>query len=96
MGSEMCIRDSRMIAYALWALVLLHAIWITRKSVSNRLKTSAWLIFAAVTVQALIGIATLLLAVPLDVALLHQAGVLLVLMALVWHLRQIEGSYSFI
>ena len=88
--------NHRLIAYGLWALVLLHAIWITCKAVSSRVKASAWLIFAAVTVQALIGIATLLLAVPLDVALLHQAGVLFVLMALVWHLRQIEGSYSFI
>ena len=92
----MCIRDSRIIAYGLWVLVLVHALWITRKAVVASVKTSAWLIFAAVTGQALIGIVTLLLAVPLDVALMHQAGVLFVLMALVWHLRQVEGSYSFI
>ena len=88
--------NHRVIAYGLWVLVLVHALWITRKAVAASVKTSAWLIFAAVTGQALIGIVTLLLAVPLDVALMHQAGVLFVLMALVWHLRQVEGSYSFI
>ena len=88
--------NHRMIAYGLWALVLVHALWVARKTVSSRVKNSAWLVFVAVTLQALIGIVTLLLAVPLDVALLHQAGVLLVLMALVWHLRQVEGSYTFI
>lgn len=88
--------NHRVIAYGLWVLVLLHALWVTGKTVASRVKTSAWLIFVAVTGQALIGIVTLLLAVPLDVALMHQAGVLFVLMALVWHLRQVEGSYRFI
>ncbi|MEP3631111.1 MAG: COX15/CtaA family protein [Hyphomicrobiales bacterium] len=88
--------NHRFIAYGLWVLALIHALWITGKAASSRVKVSAWLVFAAVTGQALIGIATLLLAVPLDVALMHQAGVLFVLMALVWHLRQVEGSYDFI
>lgn len=88
--------NHRMIAYGLWLLVIFHAIWISRMSVASIVKRSAWLIAFAVTAQALIGIATLLLAVPLDVALMHQAGVLFVLMALIWHVRQLTGSYRFL
>ena len=88
--------NHRLIAYGLWILALVHAVWVTCKAVSARVKASAWFVFAVVTMQALIGIATLLLAVPLDVALMHQAGVLSVLMVLVCHLRHVEGSYDFI
>lgn len=83
--------DHRMIAYGLWALALLQALWVSRASVVGILKTQAWLLFAAVTAQALLGILTLLWAVPLDVALSHQFGALIVLGVAIWYWRTLEG-----
>jgi len=48
---------------------------------------SAWLLVALVTVQAGLGIATLVTVVPLPLALLHQLGAVVVLIAAVAHLR---------
>jgi len=83
--------DHRMIAYGLWAFALLHALLVSRASVAGILKTQAWLLFAAVTAQALLGILTLLWAVPLDVALSHQFGALIVLGVAIWYWRTLEG-----
>lgn len=88
--------DHRMIAYALWTLALIHALWLSVKPVSNSVKILAWLIFIAITGQAIVGILTLLWAVPLDVALLHQLGVLVVLAFCVVYLRRLKGSSNFI
>lgn len=88
--------DHRMLAYGLWGLALIHAIWISRKAASGFLVFRAWLIFAALSAQAWLGIMTLLNAVPLDLALMHQFGVLVVLASLVWYLRGLVGSYDFV
>jgi cytochrome c oxidase assembly protein subunit 15 len=50
-------------------------------------------LFLLVLLQATFGIATLLLAVPLDVALTHQAAALVVLGFAVAHWRGTKGSY---
>lgn len=88
--------DHRMLAYALWVLALLHAVWVSLKPVSSVVKMQAWLIFIAITGQAIVGILTLLWAVPLDVALYHQFGVLVVLAVCVWYLRTLKGRSGFL
>lgn len=75
--------DHRMIAYALWSLSLVHALDARRADPAAA--RGAWLLFALVSAQAGLGIATLLLMVPLPVALAHQFGATLVLSAAAIH-----------
>jgi len=73
--------EHRMVAYGLFVLVVLHAL----DAVHSRAGTAAtrgsmWLV-AAVTLQATLGILTLLNQVPMALALAHQAVAILVLTA---------------
>ena len=77
--------DHRMLAYLVFALVTVQAM-ITRQ-------TSANVLLALVLLQALLGISTLLLQVPLPLALFHQAGALVVLAAAVWNLSRQTSIY---
>ena len=51
------------------------------------------LLLVAIIVQAVLGIATLLLVVPLWLALVHQGGAIVVLLLSVLHLRDLYGGY---
>ncbi len=75
--------DHRMVGYLLFAVVLLHALQ-ARGSSHGR---AALLLAFLVTLQAGIGIATLLLVVPLHLALTHQLGAVVVLWVAVAHRR---------
>jgi len=68
--------------------VLTPWLWIAsrRTALSSRARTGATLLLIAVAMQIALGIATLLLVVPLPLAALHQAGALLVFTAAL-HLR---------
>jgi cytochrome c oxidase assembly protein subunit 15 len=68
-----------MTAYALFALALLHAIDAVRSRSGRAVISGAWWLFAAVTLQATLGILTLLNQVPIDLALTHQAVAIAVL-----------------
>ncbi len=70
--------DHRMMAYALWALAAWHAIDALRAR-AGRAATGALWLFAALSLQALLGILTLLHDVPIDLALSHQAMGIVVL-----------------
>ena len=73
----------RMIAYALWLFALLHAFHAARTGGWAALQ--AWGLFGLVSAQALLGILTLLLVVPLDLALAHQFGATVVLIVATVH-----------
>lgn len=75
--------DHRMIAYALWGLSLLHLLD-ARRAGADAARGAA-LLFILVSAQALSGIATLLLMVPLPIALAHQFGAAVVLIAATIH-----------
>jgi cytochrome c oxidase assembly protein subunit 15 len=75
--------DHRIGAYVLLLLALVHA----RQAWGTPQAAGAWLLAAIVMVQAGLGIATLLYAVPLQLALLHQLGAVLVLSLAVANLR---------
>jgi cytochrome c oxidase assembly protein subunit 15 len=73
--------DHRMLAYALWALAAWHAVDALRAR-AGRVARGALLLFAALTLQALLGILTLLHEVPIGLALAHQAmGIVILTLA---------------
>jgi cytochrome c oxidase assembly protein subunit 15 len=67
-----------MTAYALLALAVLHAIDAAR-SRAAAVASGAWWLVAAIVLQAVLGILTLLHQVPIDLALAHQAMAIVVL-----------------
>src|SRR3954467_4896786 len=84
--------DHRMVAYALFLVVLLHAL-----DVAANLRQelpAAVLLASVVTLQALLGILTLINQVPIGLALAHQAGAILVLSVAVVHARRMSATSS--
>lgn len=70
--------EHRMTAYALVLLAAFHAIDAVRARAGQAASGALWL-FAAVLVQVVVGILTLLAQVPIDLALLHQGVAIVVL-----------------
>jgi cytochrome c oxidase assembly protein subunit 15 len=82
----------RMIAYVLWIFALLHAVDVMRTlRRESAVSTAIWL-GIAVTLQAAIGIATLLHQVPISMALLHQAMAIVILTIAVVHTESLARS----
>jgi cytochrome c oxidase assembly protein subunit 15 len=77
--------DHRMIAYGLFAVALLHAVDVWRTFEGRTLRIGAAVLAAVVCAQAALGIATLLMAAPLALAMLHQAMALVVLTVATLH-----------
>ncbi|MEN3348357.1 MAG: heme a synthase [Bradyrhizobium sp.] len=71
--------EHRMTAYLLFALAILHAIDAVRSRAGSGAIAGAWWLAAAITLQATLGILTLLHQVPIDLALTHQAVAIAVL-----------------
>jgi cytochrome c oxidase assembly protein subunit 15 len=71
--------EHRMTAYALLVLALLHAVDAVRARAGSAVVRGAWWLVAAITLQATLGILTLLHQVPIDLALMHQAVAIVVL-----------------
>ena len=71
--------EHRMTAYALLALAVLHAIDAVASRAGTAVVRGAWWLVAAIVVQAVLGILTLLHQVPIDLALAHQAVAMVVL-----------------
>ncbi len=77
--------DHRMLAYAIWLFAAWHAVGAFRTARGGAAPIGALALFAAVTLQAALGIATLLELVPLPLAMLHQAMAMIVLTIAVVH-----------
>jgi heme a synthase len=84
--------DHRMVAYALWLVALLHAVDVTRTMRGGAALTGALAVASAVTVQAALGIVTLLHQAPLGLALVHQAAALVVLAVAVVHAQHLAAA----
>jgi cytochrome c oxidase assembly protein subunit 15 len=82
--------DHRMVAYALWLVAVLHAADVARKVRSGAALTGALVLACAVTLQAALGIVTLLHEAPLALALTHQAMAIVVLTIAVVHAERLE------
>src|SRR5215510_2607632 len=82
--------DHRMVAYALWLIAVLHAADVARTVRGGPVLTAALALACAVTLQAALGIATLIHQTPLALALLHQAMAIAVLAIAVVHAERLE------
>jgi cytochrome c oxidase assembly protein subunit 15 len=71
--------EHRMVAYALFALAILHAIDAVRSRAGTTVVNGALWLAAAITLQAVLGIVTLLNQVPILLGLAHQAVAMSVL-----------------
>lgn len=83
----------RVSAYAVIAIIALN--WLVARASVAELphKRRSALIFLIVSVQAIIGIITLVLQVPLNWALAHQGVAIILLAATVAHFRGLYGGY---
>jgi len=80
----------RMLAYLLWLLALWHAVDAWRLRADDTARRYAAALAVLLTVQATIGILTLLWLVPIDLALLHQATAVLILTVAVIHAERLR------
>jgi cytochrome c oxidase assembly protein subunit 15 len=81
--------DHRMLAYAICLGALLHAFDVARTKNGPALASAIGLA-AAVTVQAALGIWMLLMAAPIDLALMHQMMAMVVLTAATLHAANVK------
>ncbi len=80
----------RMLAYTIWLLAIWHAFDATRLPAGHPARRYAVLLAAAVSMQAVIGIVTLIAVVPIGLALAHQATAVLVLTLAVLHAERLR------
>ncbi|WEX11598.1 COX15/CtaA family protein [Chelativorans sp. AA-79] len=83
-------------AYTVLLLALWHAVATWRVEPGSTHARRAVALFLLVCVQAAIGVATLLMVVPLDVALAHQGAALVVLGFATAHWRATRGAYPLV
>ncbi|WP_192248358.1 COX15/CtaA family protein [Mesorhizobium silamurunense] len=84
----------RLGAYTLFVVALWHMVAPWRRQPGTTHTRRATLLFLLVLAQALIGIGTLLMQVPLHMALTHQGFALIVLGFAAAHWRGTKGAYS--
>jgi heme a synthase len=84
--------DHRMLAYLLWLAALAHMVDV-RRTVNGRAFATAAALFAALTLQAGLGIVTLIYRAPLPLALAHQGMAMAVLTIAVVHAQRFFLSY---
>ncbi|XSG82515.1 MAG: COX15/CtaA family protein [Methyloligella sp. ZOD6] len=77
--------DHRMVAYALTLATILQAVWLWLTKRPPEMIGSALVLAVATMMQAVIGVWTLLLSVPLPLGLAHQAGAILIFGFAVFH-----------
>jgi len=88
--------EHRLMAYALWLFAIIHAVDITRTLGRSRALIRVLILVPAVTIQAVLGILTLIFETPLALALMHQATAMAVLTIAVVHTERLvvhRGSY---
>jgi cytochrome c oxidase assembly protein subunit 15 len=86
--------EHRMMAYTLFVLAVLHAIDVVRSRAGTAVVNGAMALAAALALQAVLGILTLLHQVPILLALAHQAVAIMVLTSAVLqveHLSPLAG-----
>lgn len=81
----------RTVAYLLLAGAIGHALQLRTAASDSAAARRAWLLALLVAAQAMIGVTTLLLVVPLGAALAHQAFAMVVLVGAVTHRRALAA-----
>jgi cytochrome c oxidase assembly protein subunit 15 len=82
--------DHRILAYVIFLGALLHAFHVSRTETAGPALTGAIALAAAVTLQAALGIWTLLMVAPISLALLHQAMAVVVLTVATMHAQRVS------
>src|ERR1700761_3154740 len=86
--------EHRMVAYTLFVLAILHAIDAIRSRADAAvIRGAVWLV-AVITLQATLGILTLLNQVPIDLALTHQAVAIAVLTFAIFQAERLAARRS--
>ena len=80
-------------AYLVWIVALAYMIFPLSRAPKTTHARRASLLFLLVTLQAALGITTLLMQVPIDLGLAHQAMALVVLAFATAHWRGTKGAY---
>ena len=83
--------DHRTLAYTIWVLAGLHAIDARQ---ARKRGASAVLLWLAVTLQAVLGVLTLLWVVPIGLAMAHQAMAIVVLTIAVIHAERLRHRFE--
>ncbi|MBW8320112.1 MAG: COX15/CtaA family protein, partial [Rhizobium sp.] len=83
----------RLGAYVLFIAALWHMVQCLRQGAGTTHARRSVVLFALITLQAALGITTLVMQVQLHVALAHQGGALVVLGFAVAHWRGFLGAY---
>ena len=83
-----------MTAYALFVLAILHALDAIRSRAGTAAVSGALWLVAVITLQATLGILTLLNQVPIDLALAHQAVAIAVLTLAVFQAERLSAPQS--
>jgi len=78
--------DHRMLGYAVVVATILQAVWLALKDAGQQYAGSALTLAVLALLQATLGVWTLLLAVPIQLGLAHQAGAILVFAVALYHL----------
>lgn len=86
--------DHRMVAYLVFIGAAIHALDVIRHE-KGRGRIGALALFAASVFQVALGIATLLLVVPLPLALMHQAGAMLLLTVASLHAANVTARSGY-
>jgi cytochrome c oxidase assembly protein subunit 15 len=86
--------DHRMVGYALWLAAVLHLVDVIRGKRGGAVLNGALALASLVTIQAGVGIVTLLRQAPLPLALLHQITGVAVLTIAVIHAEQLSAAPS--
>ena len=84
--------NHRLIAYIAVVWGLAHCALVVLIGASAPLRAGAMLLAAGLLLQALLGIWTLLAAVPLNLGLAHQAGAFAVFVLALWHLHGVNST----
>jgi cytochrome c oxidase assembly protein subunit 15 len=84
--------NHRMTAYVLWAMSLLHLLAVVRTVGRGPALSGALALAGGITVQAALGILTLLYQVPIGLALLHQGVAMVVLTIAVAHVVNLRTA----
>lgn len=81
--------EHRIVAYVLWLAAIAHAVDVARVRLGGVALTGALVLAAAVTIQAAIGILTLIHQTPISLALAHQGMAVIVLTVAVVHAERL-------
>lgn len=82
--------NHRILAYLIFILVSLLCLWVIRSKKGFHLKVTACVLLALLLIQIGLGISTLINLVPLSLALMHQAGAILLFTTVLYLTYQLK------